>query len=104
MPFGLTNAPDTYQRALDMILTAFKWKTCLLYIDDIIIYSNTVEEHIKQVGEVLSTHTNAGVTLKMKTCTFFNCKVKYLGQIMRRGKLQVHTASFKNAKPTTTKT
>lgn len=39
-----------------MILAKFKWKTCLVYIDDIIIYSKTVEEHIKHVDEVL-THS-----------------------------------------------
>ena len=53
MPFGLTNAPASFQRALDLILTKFKWKTCLIYLDDIIIFSNSVEDHIRHVDEVL---------------------------------------------------
>lgn len=47
MQFGLTNAPATLQRALDMILSKFEWKTLLVYLDHEIIYSNTVEDHIQ---------------------------------------------------------
>lgn len=42
MPFGLTNAPATFQRGLDMVLNKYKWKTCLVYLDDVIIYSKSV--------------------------------------------------------------
>ena len=63
MPFGLTNAPATFQRALDTILSPFKWKTCLVYIDDKVIFSNNVEEHIRHVNEVFTTLRQAGVTL-----------------------------------------
>ena len=66
MPFGLTNAPATFQRALDVILSKFKWNTCLVYIDDIIIFSKTVDEHITHVDEVLSALRSSGVTLKIK--------------------------------------
>ena len=107
MPFGLTNAPATFQRALDMILSQFKWKTCLVYIDDVIIYSKTVEEHIHHVDEVLTALGKAGVTLKMKKCTFFSDKVEYLGHVIRPGRLEVdgtNTASLRNAKPPTAKT
>ena len=107
MPFGLTNAPATFQRALDTILSPFKWKTCLVYIDDIVIFSNTVEEHIRHVDEVFTTLRQAGVTLKISKCRFFSDKVEYLGHIIRPGKLEVdraHTASLRDAKPPTTKT
>ena len=107
MPFGLTNAPATFQRALDMILSQFKWKTCLVYIDDVIIYSKTVEEHIHHVDEVLTALGKAGVTLKMKNCTSFSDKVEYLGHVIRPGRLEVdgtNTASLRNAKPPTSKT
>ena len=55
MPFGLTNVPATFQRALDVILNRFKLKTCLVYIDDIIIFSKTVDDHIDHVDEILGT-------------------------------------------------
>jgi Reverse transcriptase (RNA-dependent DNA polymerase) len=44
MPFGLCNAPATFQRALDMILARVKWKTALIYLDDVIVYSRSIEE------------------------------------------------------------
>ena len=57
MPFGLTNAPATFQRGLDMVLSKYKWKTCLVYLDDVIIFSRSVEEHIQHVDEVLPTRS-----------------------------------------------
>ena len=65
MPFGLTNAPATFQRSLDMILSRFKWRTCLVYIDDVIIYSKSVEDHVRHVDEILTALEEAGVTLKI---------------------------------------
>ena len=70
-----------------MILSRFKWKTCLVYIDDVIIYSKSVEEHIRHVDEVLTALKKAGVTLKMKKCTFFSDTVEYLGHVIKSGRL-----------------
>lgn len=50
MPFGLSNLPTTLQRALDFILTKFKWLAGLIYLDDVIIYSKSVEEHIRHIN------------------------------------------------------
>jgi Reverse transcriptase (RNA-dependent DNA polymerase) len=43
MPFGLRNAPATFQRFVDISLAGMTWKTCLLYLDDIIVFSKTAE-------------------------------------------------------------
>ena len=107
MPFGLTNAPATFQRGLDVVLSRFKWKTCLVYIDDIIIFSKSVEEHIQHVDEILTALGNAGVTLKIKKCKFFSDTVEYLGHIIKPGNLEIdssNTKSLREAKPPTTKT
>ena len=106
MPFGLTNAPATSQRALDIVLTKFKWKSCLVYIDDIIIFSKTVEDHIRHVDEILTTLTEANITLKISKCRFFSDTVEYLGHLIKHGQLQIddtNTKSLKEAKPPTTK-
>ncbi len=63
MPFGLTNALATFQRALDIILAWLKWRSCLVYLDDVIIFSQSVGDHIRQVDEVLTALREAGVSL-----------------------------------------
>ena len=65
MPFGISTAQAFLQRALDMVLTQFKWKTCLVYLNDVIIYSNRIKDHIERVDEILTAFNDAGVTLKM---------------------------------------
>lgn len=107
MPFGLTNAPASFQRALDIILTNYKWKTCLVYLDDVIIYSKTPEEHIKHVDEVLTCLSSAGITLKISKCKFFTKTVEYLGHIVKPGTLEIDQAnakSLREALPPTTRT
>ena len=54
MPFGLTNAPATLQRVMDLLLSKYRWKSCLVYIDDVIVFSNTTDEHLQHVKEVLT--------------------------------------------------
>lgn len=53
MPFGLCNAPATYQRAIDILLAFFKCNSFFVYLDDIIILSETFEEHLTHVKEIL---------------------------------------------------
>ena len=61
MPFGLTNAPATLQRALDIILSGLNWQRCLVYLDDVIIFSANAEQHVKDVDTVLHCKA-AGLT------------------------------------------
>ena len=92
MPFGLRNAPATFQRALDIILSGVRWQTCLIYLDDVIIFSKDIESHLKDVDEVLRLLHQAGVTLKLKKCSWFTKKVHYLGHDITPGKLAVAKA------------
>ena len=91
MPFGLCNAPATFQRAMDILLAGIRWKSCLVYLDDIIIFSKEVDEHIKHVEQVLEKLQSAGVSLKLKKCKFFAKTVDYLGHVIRPGLLEVAT-------------
>ena len=92
MPFGLTNAPATFQRAMDMLLSPFRWKSCLVYLDDIIIFSKSWEEHIVHVDETLSVLEKAGVKLKLRKCEIFVENIKYLGHVVRPGSLEIDAA------------
>jgi len=90
MPFGLTNAPATFQRALDIILSGLKWQLCLVYLDDVIIFSASAEQHVKDVDVVLTRLREAGVTLNLEKCTWFSDENEYFGHIVRPGQLHVH--------------
>ena len=69
MPFGLCNAPATFQRTMDILLSQYKWQTCLVYLDDIIVYSNSFDKHVKDITDILSVLQQSGVSLKLKSVT-----------------------------------
>ena len=54
MPFGLFNAPGTFQGLMEHVLQGLHWSTCLVYLDDIVIYSRTIEEHLARLAEVFT--------------------------------------------------
>jgi len=85
LPFGLSNAPATFQRAIDMILGGLKWKSCLVYLDDIIVFSQSAEEHVEHLWEVFTALRGAGVSLKAKECHLFQQEVEYFGHTVGRG-------------------
>lgn len=89
MPFGLKNAPATFQRAMDVIVAPVRWQTALVYLDDIVIFFRTLEEHITHVRQVLSLLQNAGVTLKVKKCRFITNTIGYLGHVIRPRRLKL---------------
>ncbi len=79
MPFGLVNAPMTFQRAMDMILSGLKYEICLCYLDDIIVFSRTWEEHLKNLRTVLERIKSAGIYLKPTKCQFARKSITFLG-------------------------
>ncbi|CAF1521526.1 unnamed protein product [Adineta ricciae] len=82
MPYGLTNAPATFQRLMDIVLAGLKWQSCLVYIDDIVIYSPTFEQHLIDLRNVLQALREANLTLKRSKCCFCRKEMKYLGHII----------------------
>ena len=82
MPFGLTNAPSTFQRLMNKILKPVLYKSALVYLDDIIIFSKTVDEHIKHISTVFKLLAQNGLKLKAKKCDFFKTKIDYLGHVV----------------------
>ena len=102
LPFGLSTAPATFQRAIDMIFGGLKWKHCLVYLDDIIVFSQTPREHVEHLRQVFTALAKAGVSLKSKKCHLFQEEVEYLGHIVGRGELKVqdkHISGLRKASP-----
>jgi hypothetical protein len=82
MAFGFTNAPPTFQRIMTKILRKVIGKFALVYLDDVIIFSKTEDEHLMHIGIVFGLIHKSGMKLKLAKCCFFQLSVLYLGQIM----------------------
>ena len=82
MPFDLTNAPDTFQHLMETFLGEIHLKWCIIYLDDIIEFSKTPEEHIERLRGVFEKLSAAGLRLKLSKCEFFKSQVTYLGHTL----------------------
>ncbi len=88
MPFGLCNAPATYQRLMENCLSGLHLKICLIYIDDLIVFSKTYEEHLERLERVFQRLSECGLKLSPKKCKFFKHRVKYVGYILSEDGIQ----------------
>ena len=79
MPFGLRNGPSIFQRVMQGILALYLWIFCLVYIDDIMIYLKSYEEHITHLDKVLTAIEKAGITLSPTKCHLFYGSILLLG-------------------------
>lgn len=79
MPFGLTNPPATFQRCLVTILEGLVWKICAVFIDDILIFGPTLDEHNHNLAQVVERLLTHGAICKATKCEFGLTKVVYLG-------------------------
>ena len=71
MPFGLTNAPATFQRLMETCLGDLYLNWCIIYLDDVVIFSRAPEEHLEQLDAVFTKIGEAGLKLKPSKCEFF---------------------------------
>ena len=84
MAFGLCNAPATFQRLMNYILRDVLGKKALVYLDDVIIFSDSFDEHLADIRTVLNLIRSAGLRLKRKKCQFIKKSVDYLGHVISR--------------------
>ncbi|KAG3110754.1 hypothetical protein PI124_g9003 [Phytophthora idaei] len=80
MSFGLTNAPSTFQSMMNSVLRGLTWATCLVYLDNIVVYTRgSIERDVLELARVLERLAAAGLTLKLKKCVFATKTMEYLG-------------------------
>ncbi len=79
IPFGLQSSPAFFARIINSVLYEEIGTQCLAYMDDIIVYSTTVEEHLRALDNVLGKLTEANIKIKVEKCRFFANEVKFLG-------------------------
>jgi hypothetical protein len=82
MPFGLTNAPSTFQRLMDSILRELLGEFAQVYLDDIIIYSKTWEDHLDHLEQVFERLYKAGLKLGREKCVFAKNQIQFLGHVV----------------------
>ena len=78
MPFGLCNAPVTFQRLMQNCLSELNLAYCLIYLDDVIIYSKTPAEHLHRMRVVFDRLRAHGLKLKPSKCELFKTEINYL--------------------------
>ncbi len=79
MPFGLANAPSFFQREMTQALSEFIGKFCMVFIDDIVVYSRSEEEHAEHLRLIFDALAAAGLTLKEGKCEFLKESLDLLG-------------------------
>lgn len=82
MPFGLCNAPSTFQRLMERLFGDQRHQSVLLYLDDIIVFSSSVQQHLQRLRMVLGRLGAEGLKVKLGKCAFFREKVRYLGHVI----------------------
>ncbi|XP_055372796.1 uncharacterized protein LOC129606479 [Condylostylus longicornis] len=82
LPFGLRNAPSIFQRMIDDVLKDQIGKSCYVYIDDVIIYGKTEEEHLRNIETIFSILEKANLKVNLEKTKFFNTETEFLGYIV----------------------
>src|SRR6266487_3209359 len=82
MPFGLCNAPATFQRIMNKVLGDSIHKYVMVYLDDVIIYSKSFEEHLRHIEDVLNRIRRVNLRLKAEKCHFGASELQFLGHVV----------------------
>ena len=101
MPFGLCNAPATFQHLMQNMLGELNLMYCVIYLDDVIIFGRTEEEHLECVCLVFERFWEFNLKLKPSKCSFFQSEIIYLAHhVSRWGILPSHDNNSQCQRPT----
>ena len=95
LPFGLCNSPATFQRVMTHVLRGLEWDICLVYIDDLIIFSRTFDDHLLHLEQVFKRLREANLRLKPSKCHFVKSEVEYLGHVVSADGLKPNPAKIR---------
>jgi len=82
MPFGLTCTPSVFQRLMDFVLCGLSYLTCLVYLDDIVVFGRSFDEQLERLDEVFRQIRKANLKLKPSKCSLFQRSVEFLGHVV----------------------
>jgi len=95
MPFGLTCAPSVFQRLMDLVLCGLTYETCLVYLDDIIVFSRDFDSHLDRLREIFSRLRAANLKVHIKKCSLFQRRVNFLGHVLTETGIEVQREKVK---------
>ena len=95
MPFGLKNAPATFQRLMNEILRDYINKTCVVYLDDILIFSTTLQEHIIAITNIFKILKSKRLKIQVDICNFMKKETEFLGHILTKDGLKPNPNKIK---------
>ena len=104
-PFGLSGAPGSFQRLMTIILGELSWNSALAYLDDVMVWSETWDEHLRRLKAVFQKFREAGMKLNPEKCQFGQQCIEFLGHIISSKGLEIDkgriSALINIARPTT---
>lgn len=95
MPMGISTAPATFQRLMHKIFEKEKWHQCLIYLDDVLVFSRDLDEHIQRLRSIFQRIRESGVKLSPKKCNFLRSEVSYLGHTISQSGVKTDERKIK---------
>jgi len=95
LPFGLSKSPSNFQRLMDIVLKSLVGTECWVFIDDVIVFSKSAEEHALRLENVLRRFDEANLQLHPRKCIFAQPKMQYLGFVLSENGVSASTDNVK---------
>ncbi len=100
MPFGLNNAPATFQRLMNKVLRQYIGKFVQVYLNNVIIYSNNLDEYKRHIKAVLEKIRKVNLKLKLSKCQWFQTELKFVGHLVGRNGIRPDPRNVKKIENT----
>jgi hypothetical protein len=82
LPFGLATSPGAFQKVMNTVLAGLNWVQCMVYLDDILVFSSTFEQHLATLEKIFQRLLKANLKIKLSKCEWARTELNYLGHVI----------------------